>query len=99
MPPSELENNYHIYHQYVIKVYERRDELMKFLDGLNIATRVYYPLALHLQPCFKYLGYKAGDFPEAEKLTSEVLALPIFPELKFSEQGELVNAIKKFFRV
>ena len=96
--PHELNGNYHIYHQYVIKVHERRDDLMKFLDNLNIATRVYYPLALHLQPCFKYLGYKAGDFPEAEKLTREVLALPIFPELKFSEQEELVNAVKKFFR-
>ncbi len=98
--PYELENNCHTYHQYVIRVHNnKRDDLMKFLDGLSISTRVYYPLPLHLQPCFKYLGYKAGDFPEAEKLSEEVLALPIFPGLKYSEQEELVNAVRKFFKI
>ena len=95
--PVELENNYHIYHQYVIKVKTKRDELMKYLNENGFGVRVYYPLSLHLQPCFKYLGYKKGDFPVSEKLTEEVLALPIFPGLEANEQEELISNIKKFF--
>ena len=96
--PVELENNYHIYHQYVIRVKSKRDELMNYLDNNGFAARVYYPLSLHLQPCFKYLGYHEGDFPVSERLTREVLALPIFPGLKADEQESLVEAIAKFFR-
>ena len=95
--PVELENNYHIYHQYVIKVKTKRDELMKYLNENGFGVRVYYPLSLHLPPCFKYLGYKKGDFPVSEKLTEEVLALPIFPGLEANEQEELISNIKKFF--
>ena len=96
--PSELEGNYHIYHQYVVRVREKRDELMDYLNAEGIAVRVYYPLPLHLQPCFAYLGYKAGDFPVSEKLASEVLALPVFPGLTQDEQEALVEKIAKFFR-
>ena len=95
--PVELEGNYHIYHQYVVRVREKRDELMEYLNTEGFAVRVYYPLPLHLQPCFAYLGYKAGDFPVSEKLSHEVLALPVFPGLTQSEQEALVEKIAKFF--
>ncbi len=96
--PVELSGNYHIYHQYVVRVKSKRDELMQYLNAEGFAVRVYYPLPLHLQPCFKYLGYKAGDFPVSETLSREVLALPVFPGLKADEQESLVTAMRKFFR-
>ena len=97
--PVELENNYHIYHQYVIRVQGgRRGGLMKFLDEQGFVTRVYYPLCLHLQHCFEFLGGKPGDCPNAEKLSQEVLALPIFPGLMSDEQERLVSKIKEFFK-
>ena len=96
--PVELDGNYHIYHQYVVRVKSKRDELMKWLDGRGFGARVYYPLPWHLQPCFKYLGYKEGDFPVSEQLSREVLALPVFPGLKANEQEELVAEMAKFFR-
>ena len=96
--PVELDGNYHIYHQYVVRVKSKRDELMEFLNAEGFAVRVYYPLPLHLQPCFSYLGYKKGDFPVSEQLADEVLALPVFPGLKESEQEALVSKMKEFFR-
>ncbi len=97
--PVELENNYHIYHQYVVRVMNsRRDDLMNYLNEKGFGVRVYYPLSLHLQPCFRYLNYHEGDFPQSEKLSHEVLALPVFPGLKESEQEQLVEEIAKFFR-
>ena len=96
--PVELDGNNHIYHQYVVRVKSKRDELMNYLNAEGFAVRVYYPLPLHLQPCFKYLGYKAGDFPVSERLSREVLALPVFPGLKAEEQEALVSAMRKFFR-
>lgn len=98
-PPEVLEGNRHIYHQYVVRVHSKRDELMRFMNENGVGVRVYYPLSLHLQPCFKYLGYKEGDFPVSEKLTSEVLALPVFPGLEQDEQEEIIDCMKKFFRV
>ncbi|MBQ3653181.1 MAG: DegT/DnrJ/EryC1/StrS family aminotransferase [Synergistaceae bacterium] len=97
-PPAELDGNRHIYHQYVVRVHERRDELMSCLEERGFSVRVYYPLSLHLQPCFRYLGYKAGDFPVSEQLTREVMALPVYPGLTENEQEELVRHIKNFFR-
>ena len=96
--PVELAGNYHIYHQYVVRVREKRDALMEYLNAEGFGVRVYYPLPLHLQPCFAYLGYKAGDFPVSERLSREVLALPVFPGLKAEEQESLVSAMRKFFR-
>ena len=96
--PEETAGNVHIWHQYSVRVKGKRDELMAFLEEKGIQVRVYYPLSLHLQPCFAYLGYKAGDFPESEKLSHEVMALPIYPGLKSEEQEELVKAVKEFFR-
>ncbi|MBQ7594813.1 MAG: DegT/DnrJ/EryC1/StrS family aminotransferase [Synergistaceae bacterium] len=97
--PVELDGNYHIYHQYVVRVKEKRDELMTWLEEQGFSARVYYPLSLHLQPCFKYLGYKAGDFSESEKLSREALALPVFPGLTEDEQTKLIESVAKFFRV
>jgi dTDP-4-amino-4,6-dideoxygalactose transaminase len=86
----------HIFHQYVIRA-ERRDELRRFLTDRNIGTEIYYPLPLHLQTCFTYLGYVKGDFPEAELAAGEVLALPMFPELTPDEQGWVVENIAEFY--
>ena len=86
----------HVFHQYVIRA-QRRDELRKFLGDRKIGTEVYYPIPLHLQPCFAYLGYSAGDLPESERAAGEVLALPIFPELTEAEQKCVVEAIAEFY--
>ena len=94
--PVELEDNFHIYHQYVIQV-PRRDELMQYLEELGISTRIYYPLPLHLQKCFAFLGYSPGDYPESERLAQDSLALPIFNGLLAEEQERLVNAVADFF--
>ena len=88
--------NHHIYHQYVIRT-QRRDELRKYMAEREIETAIYYPLALHEQPCFEYLGYKAGDFPEAELAARETLALPIYPEIPREAQQYVVNCIAEFF--
>lgn len=96
-PPSEQPGNRHVYHQYVVRVGERRDELMRFLDERGIATRVYYPLSLHEQKCFEYLGYKRGDFPVSEMLAEQVMALPMFPELLPEEQERVVSEIAVFY--
>jgi dTDP-4-amino-4,6-dideoxygalactose transaminase len=95
--PLERENCRHIYNQYVIRVPNRRDELRAFLTQNDIGTDIYYPVPLHLQECFAYLGYKAGDLPEAERAASETLALPIYPELKLKQQEYVVETIRKFF--
>jgi dTDP-4-amino-4,6-dideoxygalactose transaminase len=87
---------YHIYHQYVIRAL-RRDELRSFLAQRGIGTEVYYPLPLHLQKCFAYLGYRAGDLSESERAAKEVLALPMFPELREDEQQRVVAGIAEFY--
>lgn len=88
--------NYHVYHQYIIRVKER-NSLKEFLRKRNIPTAIYYPLSLHMQKCFSYLGYKEGDFPESEKAAREVIALPIYPELTSEQQDFIVSAICDFF--
>ncbi|MEA1964054.1 MAG: DegT/DnrJ/EryC1/StrS family aminotransferase [Candidatus Aerophobetes bacterium] len=89
----------HIYHQYVIRVKKGlRDALQNFLKENGIGTAIYYPLPLHLQECFRYLGYKSGDFPVAEKISEEVLSLPIYPELTRKMQDYVVDKIKEFFK-
>src|SRR5271165_4799847 len=87
---------YHIYHQYVVRVL-RRDQLRSFLTKEGVGTEVYYPVPLHLQECFAYLGYKPGDLPESERAAKEVLALPMFPELREDEQQRVVGAIVEFY--
>lgn len=95
-PPAELPGGRHVYHQYVVRA-KHRDELMKYLAERGITTRVYYPLPLHLQRCFAKLGYKKGDFPVAEALADDVLALPMFPELLPEEQERIVSEIAGFY--
>jgi dTDP-4-amino-4,6-dideoxygalactose transaminase len=89
--------NYHIYNQYVIRV-SRRDELQEFLKSKGVPTAIYYPLPLHTQKCFSELGYKKGDFPVAEEAATEVLALPVFPELTEEQQDYIVAAVQDFFK-
>jgi dTDP-4-amino-4,6-dideoxygalactose transaminase len=86
----------HVFHQYVIRA-QRRDDLRKFLADRKIGSEIYYPLPLHLQPVFSYLGLKAGDLPVSEQAAKEVLALPMFPELTESEIGYVVESVADFY--
>ncbi len=86
----------HVFHQYVIRA-ERRDELRAFLAERKIGSEIYYPLPLHLQPVFCYVGLKAGDMPVAEQAAREVLALPMFPELREDEIRHVVGSIADFY--
>ncbi len=95
--PFEKEYNYHVYNQYVIKVKER-DKLFSFLRENGVGVEIYYPLPIHLQKCYKFLGYKEGDFPEAEKASKEVIAIPIYPELTFEQQIYIVEKIYEFYK-
>ena len=94
--PREAGHGRHIYHQYVLRC-ERRDELQRFLGERGIGSAVYYPVALHLQECFRELGAAEGDFPAAEQAAREVLALPIFPELDDAGAAEVVDAVRAFY--
>ncbi|MEK7449115.1 MAG: DegT/DnrJ/EryC1/StrS family aminotransferase [Planctomycetota bacterium] len=96
-PVTKPDRN-HTYHQYTIRVLTKRDELKAFLQQHQIGTEIYYPLPLHLQECFKPLGYRQGDCPEAEKAARECLSLPIYPELTKEMQEFVVKTIKDFFK-
>jgi dTDP-4-amino-4,6-dideoxygalactose transaminase len=93
--PREVEGTKHVWHQYVIRC-ARRDALRAFLTSRQIGTEIYYPVPLHLQHALDCLGYREGDFPQAERAAREGLALPIFPELREDEQETVVCAIAEF---
>jgi dTDP-4-amino-4,6-dideoxygalactose transaminase len=88
----------HVYNQFTIRS-SRRDELKAFLQSAGVPSEIYYPLCLHLQEAFAYLGYKAGSFPEAEKASREVLSLPVYPELPDALQERVAQAIADFYKL
>jgi dTDP-4-amino-4,6-dideoxygalactose transaminase len=93
--PVETEKR-HIYNQFVIKVKDRRDELRRYLADYGISTEIYYPVPLHIQPCFNYLGHKPEDFPVSVDAAERTLALPIYPELTSEQIHYVVDMIKKY---
>jgi dTDP-4-amino-4,6-dideoxygalactose transaminase len=95
--PQSTTDKSHVFNNYVISA-EHRDALRQFLAARGIQTEIYYPLPLHLQKCFAELGYKKGDFPQAELASSLVLALPLYPELTAVQQETVVSAICDFYR-
>jgi dTDP-4-amino-4,6-dideoxygalactose transaminase len=98
LPPTAARRR-HVWNQYVIRVPDgKRDALREFLGAVKIGAEIYYPLGLHQQECFGYLGYGPGDLPETDRAAAEVLALPIFPELTAAEQKIVVERIATFFR-
>jgi dTDP-4-amino-4,6-dideoxygalactose transaminase len=94
--PSIRDDARHIYHQYVIRVLQHRDSLMEHLKAHGVGTKVYYPIPLHRQDCFAYLGYKEGEFPESERAARETLALPVYPELTQAQQAYVAETIANF---
>ena len=88
--------NTSIFNQYTLRA-ERRDELQAHLTARGIGNYVYYPLPLHLQPCFAFLGYRKGACPEAERAAREVISIPVYPELTRSQQDEVIDAIRAFY--
>ena len=94
--PYVAPENETIFNQYTLRV-PRRDELQAHLKAKGIGSSVYYPLPLHLQPCFAYLGYREGQCPEAERASKEVISLPIYPELSKSQLDEVAGAVRSFF--
>lgn len=95
--PVERPQRRHIYNQYTIRA-AHRDELLKHLHANGVGCEVYYPVPLHMQECFAYLGYSAGDLPVTEQSAHEVLSLPIYPELTAEMQAYVVEQITKFYR-
>lgn len=96
-PLIAYKRQYHIYNQYVISVSNRRDELRDFLTKNEIGNEVYYPVPFHKQECFRYLGYKSGDFPYSEYAATHTIALPIYPELTTQMQDYVIKKIGGFY--
>ncbi|RJS60670.1 DegT/DnrJ/EryC1/StrS family aminotransferase [Bacillus sp. PK3_68] len=94
--PVQKQGNYHVFHQYTLRV-PKRDELQQYLKEQGVATMVYYPQPLHVQPVFKELGYEEGDLPETEKAAKEALSLPMYPELKQDDQDYIIEKIVAFY--
>lgn len=94
--PLPAPNSTHIYHQYVLRGKGLNKNIMSYLQSKGVDSRVFYPVALHLQKCFKYLGYKLGDFPEAEKAARQTFTLPVDPSLTEEEREYVVQSVKEF---
>ena len=94
--PTIDPKNESIFNQYTIRA-QRRDDLQAYLKSKQIGSAIYYPLPLHLQPCFAYLGYREGSCPESEKASKEVLSLPIYPELGRDQLDEVIDAVRSFY--
>lgn len=94
--PVIRDNTRHIFHQYVVRVPEHRDALIEHLRAHGVGSKIYYPVPLHLQECFRYLGYTAGALPVAERAAHETLALPLYPELRLEQQQYVVDVISRF---
>jgi dTDP-4-amino-4,6-dideoxygalactose transaminase len=95
--PLARDGSTHVYNQYTVRA-ARRDELRRSLDARGIGTGIYYPVPLHLQECFRTLGYARGDFPVSESLSEEVLSLPIYPEVGEQRIRAVAAAIRDFYR-
>ena len=95
--PVNLEGNEHVYNQYTVRV-SRRDELRVFLNERGIGSAIYYPKPLHLQACFAHLGYSEGRFPETERACSEVLSLPVYPEMTPEQQAHVIDTVLEFYQ-
>jgi dTDP-4-amino-4,6-dideoxygalactose transaminase len=93
--PAIERGNSHIFHQYTIRV-ARRDDLRAHLASKDIGTEIYYPVPLHLQECFRSLGYKQGDMPESERAARECLSLPVYPELTADQQEYVASTVLEF---
>lgn len=98
LPSLGSEGTSHSFHLYVVRAGQRRDELARHLAAAGIGTGVYYPIPIHLQPAYRGAGHKAGDFPESERASRTVLALPMYPDLSASDVGLVCRAIKDFFK-
>jgi dTDP-4-amino-4,6-dideoxygalactose transaminase len=94
--PVEPAGLFHVYNQFTIRCSER-DRLREFLRQRGIPSQIYYPLPLHLQPAFSYLGYRAGEFPASEKAGGEVLSFPVYPELSAEQQAAVGHAVSEFY--
>jgi len=94
--PTIDPKNESIFNQYTIRA-QRRDDLQAHLKAKGIGNAIYYPLPLHMQPCFAYLGYREGSCPESERASNEVLSLPIYPELTRGQLDEVVDAVRAFY--
>ena len=95
--PLEQSGCYHVYNQFVVRVPAPiRDPLREYLTGRQIGTEIYYPIPLHLQPCFTMLGHHPGDFPETELAARETVAMPMYPELTDEQQRYVVGSIRQF---
>jgi dTDP-4-amino-4,6-dideoxygalactose transaminase len=94
--PKKNEWNNHVFHLYAIRT-KKREQLIKHLKENGIGAKIHYPAPIHLQPAFKNLGYKEGDFPETERVAKEILSLPMFPELENNEISEIIKCINDFF--
>jgi len=97
-PPCRRSENVHTYHQYTVRVaVGRRDALRAFLADRGVASGIYYPGPLHLEEAYRYLGYREGDFPEAERAAREVLSLPVMPELREDQREYVARSVRAFF--